>query len=174
VRYQSRPESYIAPIVIDTHDIDAGASATVAGEIAFVRGPFSLQGEFISSFVEPDGSDDILNFYGLYAYASWYLTGESRAYDRSAGAFKRLIPRKDFDFGKNGAWGALEAALRFSYTDLNDGDVNGGRLSLMMGALNWYLQPHVKWIFNAGIGNVAGGAEDGQMIIFQTRVGVDF
>jgi phosphate-selective porin OprO/OprP len=115
-----------------------------------------------------------LNFYGFYTEASWYLTGESRPYDRQTGAFKRLIPRRDFNWGKDGAWGALEAACRYSYTDLTDGDVSGGRLSLLMGELNWYLQPHIRLMFNGGGGHVNGGASNGGMFIFQTRVGIDF
>jgi phosphate-selective porin len=41
-----------------------------------------------------------LNFGGFYAQASWFLTGESRPYDSTAGDFKRLIPRRNFNFGK--------------------------------------------------------------------------
>jgi phosphate-selective porin len=36
------------------------------------------------------------------------LTGESRPYDQENGEFKRLIPRRNFNFGKGGAWGAFE------------------------------------------------------------------
>ena len=84
VRYQSRPESYIAPPLINTGDIEATASGAVGAEVAYVNGPFSVQSEFIDSFVrENNGSG--LNFYGFYVNASWYLTGESRPYDRVNG-----------------------------------------------------------------------------------------
>jgi phosphate-selective porin OprO/OprP len=174
VRYQSRPESYLAEHIIDTGNIDASASGAVGGEAAYVNGPFSLQGEFLDSIVREDSNGERLNFYGFYANASWYLTGESRPYDRINGCFKRLIPRRNFDFGRGGAWGAFEVAARFSYTDLDDGDVHGGRVGLMMGELNWYLHSHVRWMFNAGGGHVSGGVHDGNILLFQTRVGVDF
>ena len=173
VEYKSRPESYIAPDVINTGQIDANAATTFGLEAAWVNGPFSLQGEFLDSVVEED-SGGTLNFYGFYALASWFLTGESRPYDRQTGAFKRLIPQRDFNFGKGGGWGALQVACRYSYTDLTDGNVSGGRLNLLMGELNWYLQPHIRWMFDSGVGHVNGGPSDGNMFIFQTRVGIDF
>ncbi len=173
VRYRSRPESYLAPHVIDTGNIDASGSGAVGAELAYVNGPFSVQGEFIDSLVRQNNGDG-LNFYGFYASASWYLTGESRPYDRSNGAFKRLVPRRNFDFGRGGAWGAFEVSARFSHTDLTDGDINGGKINLLMGELNWYLHSHVRWMFNAGGGHVTGGPSDGDIILFQTRIGVDF
>jgi phosphate-selective porin OprO/OprP len=172
VRYQSRPESYIAPHIIDTGDIAANSAATFAAEAAWVNGPFSVQGEFIGSAVgENEGST--LGFYGFYGYASWYLTGESRRYNTTSGAFGRLVPRHNFDFGRGG-WGAVEISSRFSYTDLTDGNVQGGRLSLLMSGVNWYLTPHVRWMFNYGFGHVTGGPSQGNMNIFQTRIGMDF
>ena len=115
-----------------------------------------------------------MNFGGFYAQASWFLTGESRPYDPTAGDFKRLIPRSNFNFGRAGAWGAVELTCRFSHTDLDDGDVQGGQLNLLMAGMNWYLQPHVRWMFNYGFGHVTGGPSQGNMNIFQTRIGVDF
>jgi phosphate-selective porin OprO/OprP len=173
VRYESRPESYLADKIIDTGNIDADASGALGAEAAYVNGPFCVQGEFIDSLVRQNNGEG-LNFYGFYGCASWYLTGESRPYDRVNGCFKRLVPLRNFDFGRGGAWGAFEAAVRFSYTDLTDGDVQGGRIHLLMGELNWYLHSHVRWMFNAGSGHVTGGRSDGNILLFQTRVGVDF
>jgi phosphate-selective porin OprO/OprP len=172
VRYQSRPESFIAPIVIDTDDIDANSAGTFGGEAAWVNGPLSLQGEFIYSRVKQNDAAN-LSLFGGYGQISWYLTGESRPYDRQTGAFKRLVPRHNFDFGKTG-WGAWEIAARFSYTDLTDANVSGGRLSLLMTGVNWYLHPHIRWMFNYGMGRVSDTAQDGDLFIFQTRIGVDF
>ena len=47
MRYRSRPESYLAPHLIDTGNIDASGSGGVGGEAAYVKGRFSVQGEFI-------------------------------------------------------------------------------------------------------------------------------
>ena len=63
---------------------------------------------------------------------------------------------------------------RLSHTDLTDGNIEGGQLTMLMAGVNWYLQPHLRWMFNYGSGHVSGGPNDGNMLIFQTRVGVDF
>ena len=46
VRYRSRPESHLAPYVVDTGDIQAEGTLTVSFEAAWVNGPFSLQSEY--------------------------------------------------------------------------------------------------------------------------------
>jgi phosphate-selective porin OprO/OprP len=170
VRYQSRPESYIAPYIIDTGELDANHATTFGVEAAWVNGPLSIQGEFIRSDVGENGVGD-LAFYGFYAYASWFLTGESRPYNPTSGCFKRLIPRHSVG---QGGLGAFELTCRLSHTDLTDGNVEGGRLTMLMAGVNWYLQPHIWWMFNYGNGHVSGGPNDGNMFIFQTRIGVDF
>ena len=172
LRYQSRPESHIAPYVVDTGDISASSAATVGAEVAWVSGPLCLQGELLQSVVSQEGGGSA-NLGGFYASASCYLTGESRPYDTQAGAFKRLIPRHNFNFGQGG-WGAVEINARFSHTDLTDSNVQGGRLNLLMAGVNWYLHPHVRWMFNYGFGRVTSSPSQGNMNIFQTRVEVDF
>jgi len=172
VRYRSRPESHIAPIVIDTDNIDASQAAVVDFEAAWVRGPLSLQGEVLNSFVEQQNGSTA-HFYGFYGYASWFLTGESRPYNRQTGTFGRLHPTKDFSFGGEGP-GAWELAARASYTDLNDGNINGGKLALLTGGVTWYPHAHVRWKFNYIHGKVSDRNPSGKMNIFETRVEVDF
>jgi len=172
VRYQSRPECHIAPIVIDTGDIDADRAAVVDLEAAWVKGPLSIQGEFLNSFVDETG-DASLHFHGFYGYVSYFLTGESRPYDRRRGYFTRLYPRRDFSF-KGGGWGAWEISGRVSHTDLNDGNISGGRMTLFAGGVTWYPNAHLRWKFNYIHGQVSGRDPSGSMNIFETRMEVDF
>ena len=170
MRFQSRPESYIAPYVIDTGTISARSADTLGLETAWVNGPFSLQAEFLHSFVSPtEGST--LNFGGYYLAASWFLTGESRPYDRATASFTRPSPRQNFSWKKR-TWGAFEVACRWSYTNLSDHDVQGGGLRILMGGLNWYLQPHIRWYLNAGWGRVTGTSQTGDVGILQVRLAV--
>jgi phosphate-selective porin OprO/OprP len=172
VRYQARPESHLAPYVVDTGDISSQGALVLGGEAAWVNGPFSIQGEYLhSSVLQPAGST--LNFDGFYASASWFLTGESRPYDRTEGMFARVIPKQNFDFG-HGGWGAWEIAARYSYVNLDSADIHGGRLSMLMAGVNWYLHPHVKWRFDYGFGHVSRHSPDGNINILQTRMEVDF
>ncbi len=172
VHYRSRPESYLAPYVIDTGDIAADGALVAGAEAAWVNGPFSVQGEYLRSWVHANNGD-VPVFQGLYASASWFLTGESRPYDRTQGAFGRVIPKRNFDPG-HGGWGAWEIAGRYSYTDLDSGNVQGGRLSMLMAGVNWYLHSHLKWRFEYGFGHIANRQPAGNLSVFQTRMEVDF
>jgi phosphate-selective porin OprO/OprP len=173
IRYRSRPESYIAPYVIDTGAIDADKAATYGLEAAWVNGPFSVQAEVLRSTIGEQGGST-LNFSGAYVQGSWYLTGESRPYNREAGAFRRLVPHQSFAFGPEGGWGALELSVRASYTDLSDQAIRGGRLGMIMSSLNWYPQQHLTWMLDVGVGTVRGGASNGNLAIVQTRIGINF
>jgi len=172
LRYRSRPESHLAPYVIDTGNMAADDAVVVDAEVAWVRGRFSVQSEYLHSWVnEQDGAGP--HFDGVYASASWFLTGESRPYDVINGRFARVIPIKNFDWGKGG-WGAWEIAGRYSFVNLNSADVHGGRLSMVMTGVNWYLHSHVKLRFEYGLGHVSRRQPEGYLSIFHTRVEMDF
>jgi phosphate-selective porin OprO and OprP len=172
VHYRSRPESHLAPYVVDTGDIAAEGSLVAAAEAAWVDGPLSVQGEYLHSWVK-DNNGQTPQFQGFYASTSWFLTGECRPYDRTEGVFGRVIPKRNFNFG-HGGWGAWEIAARVSYLDLDSGDIRGGRLAMLMGGINWYLHSHIKWRFDYGFGHVSDRIPDGNVNIFQTRIEVDF
>jgi phosphate-selective porin OprO/OprP len=53
-------------------------------EAAWVRGRFSVQGEYLHSWVNEKDREGP-HFDGVYASASWFLTGESRPYDLNNG-----------------------------------------------------------------------------------------
>jgi phosphate-selective porin OprO/OprP len=172
VRYRSRPESHLAPYVVDTGEIEADGAFTVGAEAAWVHGPLCVQGEFLHSWF-PDNTGQDVSFGGFYASASWFLTGESRSYDRTQGTFGRVVPKRNFNFG-NGGWGAWEIAGRYSYANLDGGDVQGGRLWMLMAGVNWYLHSHLKWRFEYGFGHVADSQPAGNLNVIQTRMEVDF
>src|SRR4029079_7696974 len=78
IRYQSRPESFLAPITVDTGALAARRAFVPGAEFAARRGPLSRQGEYLHVFVA-QATD---NFNGLYLAAAYLLTGETRPYDR--------------------------------------------------------------------------------------------
>ena len=146
IQYRSRPESHLAPYMVDTGEIRAQSSNTFGLEGAYVRGPFSLQGEFLQSWVNKDGADGS-RFWGSYLTASFLLTGESRPYSRSRGIFTRLNPGKPLS-RKGGGRGALELAARCSVIDLNSGSVHGGKMRSLTAGLNWYMNANLKCRLN--------------------------
>jgi phosphate-selective porin OprO/OprP len=142
------------PVFVDTGPLDARHNHLVGLESALVHGPFSVQGEWITAPVRRrDGA--ALNFHGGYVYASWFLTGESRAYSptpapgrTSGGVFQRVVPKTwvfslDPSVARRGP-GAWELAARWGYIDLNHGPVRGGFLHDVTLGVNWYLNPHAK------------------------------
>jgi phosphate-selective porin OprO/OprP len=170
VRYESRPESYLAPELVDTGDVDASSAFVVGGEAAWVRGPLSLQGEVDVAYAGgAPGSDPL--FWGFYGYGSYFLTGETRPYSRQSATFGRVEPRDPLWrlYGDDG-WGAWEIGGRYSYVDLHDSDIGGGRMHGLTAGLNWYWNRYVRWQLNYQWMVVDDGIDDGRLHIFQTRV----
>lgn len=61
-----------------------------------------------------------------------------------------------------------------SYADLSNGAVRGGRLLMFMSSLNWILRPQVKLVFELAAGRVRGTAADGNLLLAQMRMGVNY
>jgi len=141
------PESNLKDeTLVNTGKFAVDSLDTVNLEFALVSGPLSFQGEYFH--VLADASTEAnLDFWGYYAFVSYFLTGEHRVYGRQSGAFFRQDPRQDFGFGEGG-WGAWELALRYSYVNLNDNRIQGGRERNMTLGLNWYLNRELRFMFN--------------------------
>jgi phosphate-selective porin OprO and OprP len=119
--------------------------ARFGGETALVYGPFSAQAEYIQANVSGRGyNDEMLN--GWYGYTSYFLTGESRNYKASTGAWDRIKPKQNFN--THGGWGAWEVAAGYDYLNLIDGNINGGRAQTAKLGLNWYPNSHIKMMAN--------------------------
>ena len=125
-------------------------------ELAYVTGPFSLQGEYMS--LESDGTagdalvtDDDgeytgrirsdIDMTGYYFQAAYTLTGEPRGYKASSGAFKGIKPK--------GGMGAWELVARYEDADV-DVKALGQEASLerMVLGVNWYVNKNVKMMLN--------------------------
>jgi phosphate-selective porin OprO/OprP len=146
IRFLERPESHLAPIIVDTGDMDATDSRTFIVEAAMVRGPFSLQTELATTYVDTTETDN-LRFNTFYAYASYFLTGESRRYDSRRASFGAVRPRRTFtDF--TDSYGAVEIAFRYSHLDLDDKEISGGILNDFTAAVNWYPNNHARVMAN--------------------------
>jgi phosphate-selective porin OprO and OprP len=117
---------------------------TAIVELAAMFGPLSFQTEYAKTSADIDGAADVdlTAFYGQIGYT---LTGESRRYKGSDGEFKRLTPKQNFSLSQ-GTWGAWEVATRYDQIDLNDGLVLGGKGKRYTLALNWYLNPNVRFM----------------------------
>lgn len=132
------------PAFVDTGPIPSNSYQVVGFELAQSFGPLVLQSELMYATVgQRHGPNP--TFPGMYVQASYVLTGEHREYNRKQGVFGGVDPK--VNFGRDG-WGAWEVASRWSYIDLTDANIEGGRLEDVTFGLNWYLNPHTKFQFN--------------------------
>ncbi|QDU95512.1 Porin P precursor [Lignipirellula cremea] len=161
VRYQMTPEFFLnesggpnvvpsgvplgTPSFVDTGPIDTNFFHMINLEAAASYGSFHVQSEAYHVTVDRI-ADSTVNFFGAYAQMAYILTGEVRKYNKAGGAYGGVDPR--CDFAPNCGWGAWEVATRYSYIDLNDDNVQGGRLTNLTFGVNWYLNPRAKFQFN--------------------------
>jgi phosphate-selective porin OprO/OprP len=198
--FQNTPEWHFAQLkTIDTGLIGTSGVNEINPELAIVYGPFSLQGEFFGTFLgdayplySTTGratrglSRSDANLYGWYVMGSWFLTGEHRPYDKRFGVFGRPTPNCNFD-PSAGAWGAWELAARYDAINLNDGNISGGSEQNYTGAIDWYLNPNLKWMLEYTHAHMNGvvapsynttsaywGIRNGDADIIDTRFQVDF
>ena len=133
------------PITVLTNRRVLESFSRVGAEMAGVYGPASFQGEYIRTQLSGQNYNSNDHLDGYYVYASYFLTGESRNYDTKKGAFGRQKLNRNFDL-KNGGSGAWELATRFDSLDMNTEHVSGGHLQSGTVALNWYINPHVRFM----------------------------
>ncbi len=187
LRFRARPEVHQDARLLGVVTAPTNSYQQYGIEAALVWGGFSLQSEWIVTDIAAAG-DPWLQ--GGYVYASYFLTGEHRAYSRSSGAFSRVKPLENFwwvdsdnsacDFG----WGAWEVAFRYSWLDYADdgltsagGGTNGipGEMDGYTVGINWYWNPYMRLMFNYVHTDLnASAGPDADEDVFITRLQVDF
>jgi phosphate-selective porin OprO/OprP len=147
-RLLERPESNLAPQLVDTGDIVADSVETVISELAVVRGSWSFQTETAATWVNRSNSGgERLLFWGSYGFVSYMITGETRFYQMERANFGRLCPDEPVS-GPGRGGGAMELAFRVSYLDLEDRDLRGGRLLDLTWAFNWHATRNARVMAN--------------------------
>ena len=171
LRYRSRPEAHLMNRPIDTGDIAAEDAQILGLEAAYVGGPLSFQGEYAQTSVDAISQSDP-DFGGFYVEASYFLTGESRPYEK--GVFGRVKP--EHNWGSEEGFGALQLALRFSHLDLDDTTAFQQTMDDVTVGVNWLLNPYTKIgvnYVNSTFEDEATGADDNADILL-LRFHVDF
>ena len=145
VRYRARPAIHTTDVrFIDTGSIHGAKQETGYGlEAAGIFGPFYVAGEAFWQRVSRD-SFPSPTFFGAYADAGYFFTGEKRGY--KAGKFDRVKVKHPFD---EGGWGSLGANFRWDHLDLNGKDVTGGKQNAFQLSLNWKPMDYVLFGLNA-------------------------
>ena len=126
-------------------------------ETCLCYGSFSIDAEQTIYFLNDDYCGNA-TIQGGYVLASWFLTGESRNYQKAGAKFVAVDPREPFvDFSNPGVFcgmGAWELAYRFSWLDFSElvsgydaGGLLGKSWSHTIG-LNWYWCKNCRVMFN--------------------------
>ena len=178
LKYATRPETYLTSTTfVNTGQFSVTRVDLFNLERAAVFGPLSYQAEVIYSLPggAPEGTH---HFWGGYVYGSFLLTGEHRPYKKSEGVFSQIKPKHDFCPLK-GTWGAWELAARYSYIDLNDKNIQGGKEGNLTLGLNGYLNSYLQVMFNyirvrVDNSSTSPPVNGGNADIFQTRFQVAF
>lgn len=180
-RFRSRPDSALAPYIVDTGVINGNYYSQAGFEFAYVYGSFRLQSEYQFATVNTTnyGAE---TFDTYYVGATYFLTGEYRPYNRRSGSFSnRVVPFENFfrvrtgDYGICNGWGAWELAYRYAHDDLNSANIKGGQDHRHLFGLNWYLSPYTRAMFEYVYSNTDDQvASNGVLQIFQMRMQIDF
>jgi phosphate-selective porin OprO/OprP len=125
-------------IVLNTSLIPNVKNATSSIlEASYVRGPWSMQTEYIYNLVWRNMNSQNLRFNGCYAALGYFFTGESMNYSFPGGGFISL------DHINNKRLGAWQIVARISYANLNDKDIIGGKETNTTLGLNWHINQYV-------------------------------
>jgi phosphate-selective porin OprO/OprP len=154
IRYSQRPFFHTT----NQRSVDTGTIADAEGDVwaglefLWIHGPFSLHSEAANTFLQrKHGEDDANNLWGGQLTASYFLTGEHRAYDPKGGVIDRLHVDDPLQAGGVGAW---ELAARGDYIDLNDQGVRGGKQLSYIAGLNWYANDYIRFLLDGTITQV--------------------
>jgi phosphate-selective porin OprO/OprP len=171
VRFRSRPESDFLNRPADTGSISADETVLGGLETACVLGPVSIQAEVnVASVNSSSGGGGDRDYSGFYAFVSWFLTGEHRAYKATTGSFDRVKPRANLGAGA----GAIELAARYSMIDLDDRALTADEMSGATFGVNWYLNPNARLMLNLIHSEFEDSTVDDSMDAILLRFQVDW
>jgi phosphate-selective porin OprO/OprP len=166
MQYKSRPESFSAPFVIDTGAFAVDHTETIGLETYYQRGSLFLGGEYFLNKNDAEASGDP-SFHGGEIMVTWLTGGERRPYNAKTGVFGGIVPASSVFDGGRGTW---EFVARLSYTDLDDGSIQGGKFWRFTPMVNWHMSPNVRLEFVYGYGELDRFGTKGGSQFFQTRI----
>lgn len=166
--------------VQDDADFEVDDADQFGVELAYVKGPFSAQGELWSAGFDGDtnGAGDVsatdVDVDSYYALFSYFLTGESRSYKGGVGKFDKIKPK-----GPRGAW---ELVAKYEDGEIDpDNQASESEFEILTLGVNWYATNNVKFMLNYldidtdnfdsedGIPLATLGEEDGNAVSFRAQ-----
>jgi len=142
IRLRARPMADMVNRFVDTGSSGlraADRNSVIGVEGLWVKGPFKLQAEYMSTDVQRYGAFDDFSGDGYYVSGLWNITGETWGY--KAGVPTTGLP----DDPAKGLW---QIGLRYDTIDLTDGAVVGGEMDSVTAGVNWYWRSNFKFMLN--------------------------
>lgn len=167
LQYRSKPESFQAQsYAIDTGKFAAEYSNTYGVEAYYRPGPLMFGTEYYFNQVKaPESGNPMLH--GGEVLGAYLLTGETRPYNARGAYFERITPARSVFDGGPGAW---ELVGRFSYSDMDDQAIRGGRFWRITPMVNWHMSGNVRIEMVYGYGTLARFDAVGHTQFFQSRI----
>ncbi len=159
VVYEQKPFFHFASRdSVSTGQIDnARSDVFLGGELAWVQGPWSFQGEVANTFLQKTEGKGANNLWGGYGSLSYFVTDDTRHYVAKEGAFGRVKVKNPLE---DGGWGAWQLGGRFDYIDLNSGSVGGGQQYSAIAGVNWYLNDYARIMLDGAVTQVFNAEGD--------------
>ena len=136
-KIDERAEVHLADKIVTSAKTAANQVSLLGLEVAGVKGPFSLQAEYMLADINTEAAANV-NYAGYYLQGSYFLTGESRSYDQ--GEFGKIKPR-----AQAGAW---ELTTRYSVLDAQDNDSGVKATNVTIG-INYYVNQQIRLMVNS-------------------------
>lgn len=214
VRYRTRgnlrdgPPGPLNAIYLDSGLLGGDWINQMGLELVGNNGPWSFQSEYFGNWLynttsatgafdptspnygtaglQPNGAPCGTYFTNSgYAEVLYFVTGESRSYDRLEARFDRPIPRNNFYVVRDSTGrlraseGAVQVAMRYQYVCLSDHEINGGTLNALTAGVNWMFNPNARLYFNYDFAyrdftNNLNNNASGWITGFGTRLAFDF
>jgi phosphate-selective porin OprO and OprP len=167
LQYRSKPESFQAQAyAIDTGKFAADSADAYGFETYYRPGSFMVGTEYFFTRVDaPDSGNPF--FHGGEVLVAHILTGETRPYNGKGAFFDRVSPSRSVFDGGPGAW---ELVGRFSYSDMDDGPIRGGKFWRITPMVNWHMSNNMRLEFVYGYSSLDRFGVVGKTHFFQSRL----
>jgi phosphate-selective porin OprO/OprP len=166
LQLKSKPEAFTAPNFIDTGEIPASSALTFGPELYYRPGRVLLGGEYYWERVNSEVTGNPW-FHGGEFVVAWLTTGETRAYNVAGNYFREVSPDSTVVQGGPGAWAPM---IKFSYSNLTNGPVQGGIFWRVTPMINWYLSDNIRLELAYGYGELTRFGTRGATQFFQSRI----
>ena len=166
LQLRSKPEAFPAPYFIDTKKFPARSALAFGPELYYRAGRVLLGSEYYWQRVNSPETGNPW-FHGGEAAVQWLTTGETRSYNMAGSYFREVSPDSTVIQGAPGAWGPL---VKFSYSNLTNGPLQGGIFWRVTPMINWYLTDNLRLEFAYGYGVLTRTGTRGVTQFFQSRL----